>query len=91
MRSRNTQQALIYYATAFDYTRSSSCVQPLLFSTARSIPNPYWVDAADGSKLACSYHGINPAAITVVYFHGNGEVVADYLPGFSRLADAGWI
>ena len=36
-----------------------------------------------GSKLACSYHGVvNPAAITVVYFHGNGEVVADYLPAF---------
>jgi uncharacterized protein len=53
------------------------------FPRREAFPNPYWVDATDGSKLACSYHGVvNPAAITVVYFHGNGEVVADYLPGF---------
>ena len=58
-------------------------VQPLLFPRREAFPNPYWVDAADGSKLACSYHGVvNPAAITVVYFHGNGEIVADYLPAF---------
>src|SRR5262249_3875766 len=52
------------------------------FPRREVFPNPYWVDAVDGSKLACSYHAVNPDATTVVYFHGNGEVVADYLPGF---------
>jgi uncharacterized protein len=52
------------------------------FPRREAFPNPYWVDAVDGSKLACSYHMANPDALTVVYFHGNGEVVADYLPGF---------
>ena len=51
------------------------------FPRHETFPNPYWIDAADGSKLACSYHVVNPTATTVVYFHGNGEVVADYLPG----------
>ena len=54
------------------------------------IPNPYWVGAADGSRLACYYQAVNPDAKTVVYFHGNGEVVADYVPGFSEwMARAG--
>jgi fermentation-respiration switch protein FrsA (DUF1100 family) len=47
-----------------------------------SLPDPYWVTAADGSRLACYYQAVNPQAPTVVYFHGNGEVVADYLPDF---------
>jgi pimeloyl-ACP methyl ester carboxylesterase len=52
------------------------------FPRMASIPDPYWVDAADGSKLACHYQEVNSGAPTVVYFHGNGEVVADYLPEF---------
>jgi hypothetical protein len=44
------------------------------------LPDPHWVEAADGSKLACYHHVVNPDAKTLVYFHGNGEVVADYLP-----------
>jgi len=47
-----------------------------------SFPNPYWVNAADGSRLACYYQAVSPSAPTLVYFHGNGEVVADYLPDF---------
>jgi hypothetical protein len=61
------------------------------FPRREAFPNPYWVDAADGSKLACSYHAVNPAATTVVYFHGNGEIVADYLPSFPDwLTQAGY-
>ncbi|MBI3795926.1 MAG: alpha/beta hydrolase [Deltaproteobacteria bacterium] len=52
------------------------------FPQRASIPEPYWVEAADGSRLACSYQAVNPDAKTVVYFHGNGEVVADYVPEF---------
>jgi pimeloyl-ACP methyl ester carboxylesterase len=46
------------------------------------IADPYWVEAADGSRLACYYRSAAPDAKTVIYFHGNGEVVADYLPDF---------
>lgn len=52
------------------------------FPRREPFPDPYWVEAADGSRLACHYQVINPDAKTVVYFHGNGEVVADYLPDF---------
>ncbi|PON13446.1 alpha/beta hydrolase [Candidatus Entotheonella serta] len=45
-------------------------------------PEPYWVEAADGSRLACYYRSSVPEAKTVIYFHGNGEVVSDYLPDF---------
>jgi pimeloyl-ACP methyl ester carboxylesterase len=61
------------------------------FPRREAFSKPYWIDAADGSKLACSYHAVNPTAKTVVYFHGNGEVVADYLPDFPDwLAQAGY-
>jgi len=52
------------------------------FPRPEAFPTPRWIDAADGSKLACYYQEVNPAAKTVVYGHGNGEVVADYLPDF---------
>jgi uncharacterized protein len=52
------------------------------YPRAVALPNPYWVTAADGSRLACYYQAVNLQAPTVVYFHGNGEVVADYLPDF---------
>src|SRR5262245_13674164 len=48
------------------------------------ISDPHWVEAADGSRLACYSRVVNPDAKTVVYFHGNGEVVADYLPEFPQ-------
>lgn len=46
------------------------------------VPDPHWVDV-DGARLAC--HAVrrgNP--FTVVHFHGNGEVVADYVPDFEE-------
>jgi len=52
------------------------------FPRRASLSDPYWVEAADGSRLGCYYQAVNPDAKTVVYFHGNGEVVADYLPDF---------
>lgn len=45
--------------------------------------NPTYVDV-DGARLAC-FHADFGHEKTVVYFHGNGEVVADYLPGFADL------
>jgi pimeloyl-ACP methyl ester carboxylesterase len=44
--------------------------------------SPYWLKGGDGSRLACYYQEVRAEATTVVYFHGNGEVVADYLPEF---------
>jgi hypothetical protein len=52
------------------------------YPRVESLPNPYWITAADGSRLASYYQAVDPEAPTVVYFHGNGEVVADYLPDF---------
>ena len=52
------------------------------FPRPDAFPNPRWIAAADGSTLACYYQEVNPTAKTVVYWHGNGEVVADYLPDF---------
>lgn len=52
------------------------------FPRYEAFAEPYWVETRDGSRLACSYHQVNPAAKTVIYFHGNGEIVADYLPSF---------
>ncbi|MEN8122477.1 MAG: alpha/beta hydrolase [Bacteroidota bacterium] len=48
--------------------------------------NPYFVEC-NGEKLACYYKNNHPNAKTVVYFHGNGEVVADYLNFFDQLFD----
>ncbi len=60
------------------------------FPRMDTIPDPYWVEAADGSRLACYRYVVNPEAKTVVYFHGNGEVVADYVPDFPAwMAQAG--
>jgi pimeloyl-ACP methyl ester carboxylesterase len=55
------------------------------FPRAEAPVEPFWVDCADGTRLACAYHETDPAAPTVVHFHGNGEVVADYLDGFPGL------
>ncbi len=58
------------------------------FPRRESFADPFWVDCGD-ARLACHYHEVNAQAPTIVDFHGNGEVVADYLdflPGvFARL------
>lgn len=40
--------------------------------------NPFWVDCG-AARLACYFHHKYPGAKTVIFFHGNGEVVADYI------------
>src|SRR6185503_9648078 len=45
-------------------------------------PDIFWVDCEE-ARLACVYVAPHPEALTVVHFHGNGEVVADYLPEFA--------
>lgn len=48
------------------------------FPREESFAEPFWVDCGD-ARLACHYHEVDPQALTVVHFHGNGEVVADYV------------
>ena len=50
------------------------------FPRGYAVPNPTWVQV-DGAKLAC-YSESNGNPYVVVFFHGNGEVVADYVPNF---------
>jgi pimeloyl-ACP methyl ester carboxylesterase len=48
------------------------------------------VDAGD-AVLACGLHRANPEGKTVVHFHGNGEVVADWQDGFPEvIGRMGW-
>lgn len=57
------------------------------FPRQESFDDPFWIDCGD-ARLACHYHEVSPQALTVVHFHGNGEIVTDYvdfLPGlFAR-------
>ncbi len=58
--------------------------QRYFFPREASVPQTFWVDCPE-ARLACYYHEIDPQALTIVHFHGNGEVVADYLDGFPEL------
>ena len=51
------------------------------FPRHESFDRPFWVDAGD-VRLACYYAGTPAGDLTFVHFHGNGEVVADYLPDY---------
>jgi pimeloyl-ACP methyl ester carboxylesterase len=59
--------------------------QRYFFPRAEAPEQPFWVECNDGIRLACAYYETNPQAPTLVHFHGNGEVVADYLDGFPGL------
>lgn len=54
------------------------------FPRTATIPQPFWVECED-ARLACAYHETDPSDFTIVHFHGNGEIVADYLDGFPEL------
>ena len=56
------------------------------FPRYETFENPYFVEC-NGIKLACYYQNNHPKAKTVIYFHGNGETVADYLDFFPLLFD----
>ena len=53
------------------------------FSPRREAPSDiFWIECKE-ARLACAYVAPHPAALTLVHFHGNGEVVADCLPEFA--------
>jgi pimeloyl-ACP methyl ester carboxylesterase len=49
------------------------------------LADPYWVVTSDGHRLACHRSGARAGAPTILFFHGNGEVVADYVPSLPQL------
>jgi pimeloyl-ACP methyl ester carboxylesterase len=53
----------------------------LFFPHRKALEAPYLVTAADGvARLACHRALVSEARFTLVHFHGNGEVVANYVP-----------
>lgn len=49
------------------------------------------VVSVGGAELACAIHRVDPEGFTVVHFHGNGEVVADWQGLWDRVINAlGW-
>ncbi len=51
------------------------------------LPEPFWIDCGD-ARLACCFYEGHPGGRTIVHFHGNGEVVADYAEDFITIIDA---
>jgi len=51
------------------------------FPRRGQLSRPFRVDCGD-AQLACSYHEIDPAAKTLIHFHGNGEIVDDWQGDF---------
>jgi pimeloyl-ACP methyl ester carboxylesterase len=50
-----------------------------LFPQPRRVAEPFVVDCGD-AQLACYRKIVDVEGMTLVHFHGNGEVVADYVP-----------
>lgn len=59
------------------------------FPRRAALPGAWRVAMPDGVELACYHHRPHADALTVLHFHGNGEVVADHLsdlvPALERL------
>jgi pimeloyl-ACP methyl ester carboxylesterase len=55
-----------------------------LFPQERYVGDPFIVEVA-GAELACYRRIIDPDKFTMVYFHGNGEAVADYIPDMADI------
>ncbi|MBI3925411.1 MAG: alpha/beta hydrolase [Armatimonadetes bacterium] len=47
-------------------------------------PDPVQVRCPDGTSLNCYAAAGVPSAPTLLHFHGNGEIVADYVPDFAE-------
>lgn len=58
--------------------------QRYFFPRPEAPAQPFWIDS-NGARLACSYHQCAAQAPIIVYFHGNGEVVADMIDLLPRI------
>jgi alpha-beta hydrolase superfamily lysophospholipase len=78
-------KVIVEYLTADTKAMSPSILDhPTLsrryFSPRREAPpDIFWIDCRE-ARLACAYVAPHPSALTLVHFHGNGEVVTDYVP-----------
>jgi pimeloyl-ACP methyl ester carboxylesterase len=64
--------------------------QRYFFPRPGPLAEPFWIGCGD-ARLACHLNTVERAAGTVVHFHGNGEIVSDYLPEFvETLGRLGW-
>ncbi len=64
--------------------------QRYFFPRRAPIADPFIVEV-QGAALHCWHRPAPEGAPTLLHFHGNGEVVSDYLGDFARLfTDAGW-
>jgi hypothetical protein len=54
------------------------------FPRREAVADPFPIEVA-GATLACRRYLVDPQAKTLVHFHGNGEVAADYERGFPEL------
>ena len=55
-----------------------------LFPQNRTLRRPMVVQVND-VELACYHRTLDQSRLTLVHFHGNGEAVADYVPGFADM------
>ncbi|WP_305042727.1 alpha/beta hydrolase [Geoalkalibacter sp.] len=51
------------------------------------VSTPFWVQSGD-ARLACVYHRPHAQGRTLIHFHGNGEVAADWEEGFPQALEA---
>ena len=59
------------------------------FPRTSQLTDPTWVDCGD-AKLGCWHQPAQPGQKTIIHFHGNGEVVGDYIPEYAQaVADLG--
>lgn len=56
------------------------------FPRQQPFDSPFWIET-DGERLSCYYWQHDPQARTVVFFHGNGETVADYIDFLPPILD----
>jgi len=56
------------------------------FPRREELENPFWVDCGD-VRLSCYYQQKYPDSKTIIFFHGNGEIAADYLDLFVPIFD----
>ncbi|NOZ91489.1 MAG: alpha/beta hydrolase [Epsilonproteobacteria bacterium] len=52
-----------------------------------NLENSYYIESGN-NKLACYYHKIEHPKKTIIHFHGNGEVVSDYIGSFVEKIEA---
>jgi alpha-beta hydrolase superfamily lysophospholipase len=57
------------------------------FPRRNPVTDPFWVTGADGVRLACYRSAPFADALTMIHFHGNAEVVADYVPAMAWLVN----